>query len=61
MATLTLEYNPRSNFAKALIGLIQVSDKVRIVDSPYNQDFVRKIRKSEMSQKHAVNIDQLWD
>lgn len=61
MATLTLEYNPRSSFAKALIGLIQVSDKVRIVDSTYDPNFVEKIQKSEKSGKRVVNLDHLWD
>lgn len=39
---------------------VNVSDKERL-NSPYNQDFVNKIRKSEMSQKQVVNVNQLWN
>ena len=40
MATLTIEYNPHSNFANALISLIKSSNSVKVIEksekeSPY--------------------------
>ena len=50
MKTITFTYNSRSKFAKALIALIEASDDVKIIESPYEPDFVAKIKQSEKAK-----------
>jgi len=52
MATLTIEYNPRSNFANALISLIKSSNSIKIVEkstkeSPYDPKYVEEIKATD--------------
>ena len=60
MATITLEYNIRSKFANALIGLIKASDNVKIIESPYDPNFVAKIKKSEKCSKRFIKSSDIW-
>lgn len=65
MATLTLEYNPRSNFANALISLIKSSNSVKIiekptVESPYDPKYVEEIKAMDRKTFKAVKRKDLW-
>ena len=43
METITLQYNPNSNFAIALINLIKASDEVTVIESkPASKKRARK-------------------
>mgnify|MGYP003618274811 CR=1 FL=1 len=60
MKTITFAYNSRSKLAKAIIALIEASDDVKIIESPYEQDFVAKIKQSEKSKKRCVKASDVW-
>ncbi|MGM9825713.1 MAG: DUF2683 family protein [Paludibacteraceae bacterium] len=47
--------------ATKLIEALKVMDFVVIEKSPYNPDFVAKIKRSEKSKKHFVEVANLWD
>lgn len=60
MVTTTLRYNENSKFALTLMELIRLSNSVEIVESPYDQMFVSKIRASERSKKRIINPADIW-
>lgn len=63
MATKMIQYNGRSTALKQVLELFTTLGG-RIIDkeeSPYNPDFVKKIRKGEKSKKHAVDTDKIWE
>ena len=35
----------------------------RILDdeSPYDKEFVKKVRRAEKSKKHEIDIDKIWE
>lgn len=39
---------------------VLTSNKARMIESPYDADFVSKIRIAEKSKKYAVEIDKMW-
>ena len=67
MATLTIEYNPHSNFANALISLIKSSNSVKVIEksaeeSPYDPKYVEEVKamnrrtfKKEMFLQNLVS------
>ena len=62
METITLRYDPRNAVIKSIINSAVVAG-AEIEEkevSPYNQEFVRKIRRSEKQPGVKVNIDDLW-
>ncbi|MBR5972055.1 MAG: hypothetical protein IK017_05310 [Paludibacteraceae bacterium] len=61
MATITLKYNPRSKFAIALISLIKASsDKVEIIDSPYDKKYVSEVTAMDKTRFKSVKRCDLW-
>jgi hypothetical protein len=67
MSTFTIKLNERSTAGKALKTILSVFAKepgVEIVEekSPYNPEFVAKIKKSAASKtRYTVeNVDDLW-
>ena len=64
MAAITLEYDARSSVAtKALDFLLTLGVfKVRVASekSPYNKEFVDKIKRSEKSKGVKINTENLW-
>lgn len=59
MATVTLKFNPRNSLARKTLDYI-ISLGVFTVDSdsqsPYNQEFVNKIRKSETEPSKTLDL-----
>lgn len=59
MATVTLKFNPRNSLARKTLDYI-ISLGVFTVDngneSPYNQEFVNKIRKSEAEPSKTLDL-----
>lgn len=68
MTTITLKINERSSYGKALLELIKVgvNEKKGIEmveeESPYNPEFVKKIKESAASTElyEVKDIDELW-
>ena len=60
MATLTIEYNPRSNVAVSVINLIKQLSGIKVVESPYDPKFVAKIKRSAASPKRLVDPNTLF-
>lgn len=68
MVTLTLKINERSNVGKSLMSFLQSISKesksVEVVEekSPYNPEFVKRIKKAQKSGKYkVVNPNNLWE
>ena len=59
--TITIEFNEKSKYAQTLLELIKQSKCAKIVESPYDQAFVSKIKASEKSRKKIVDPNQIWD
>lgn len=66
MATVTIKILKNTRKTQHLIGLVRElakTDKnIEIEDSesPYNREFVKKIRKSEKQPGVKVDLDNLW-
>ena len=62
METLTIEYNAQDKAVKQIInGLLAVGVfHIKDAKSPYNPEFVEKIRKAEKQPSVKVDIDNLW-
>ena len=66
MATITIKIHKNTRKTQYLIGLVRElakTDKnIEIEDSesPYNREFVKKIRKSEKQPGVKVDLDNLW-
>jgi hypothetical protein len=59
--TVLLSFNPEDKRATQFLTSIKMLDFFHVEDSPYDSAFVAKIRKSEKSKKHVVQLDKLWD
>ena len=63
MTTKTIQYDGRSTALKQVLELFTTLGG-RIIDkeeSPYDPEFVKKIRIGEKSKKHEVDIDKIWE
>lgn len=66
METITIKINPRSKAGKVLNDLLQLLSKqpgIEIVQekSPYNPEFVRKIKRAEKRGDYIeVNPKNVW-
>ena len=66
MATITIKIHKNTRKTQHLIGLVRElakTDKnIEIEDSesPYNREFVKKIRKSEKQPGVKIDLDNLW-
>ncbi|MCO5231090.1 MAG: hypothetical protein M9958_08040 [Chitinophagales bacterium] len=67
MTTITIKINERTKAGKTLKELIEIFSKenkgVEIVSdkSPYNADFVAKIRRAEKQKSIKVNPNNIWE
>lgn len=61
MATLTIEYNPRSSVVMSAINLLKQLSGVKVVESPYDPAAVKRIKKSAAGPAHRVDIEKLWE
>lgn len=66
MKTITLKIDERTKVGKSFIAFIEAFSNekkgVEIVSdrSPYNPDFVAKIRRAEKQKSIKVNPDDIW-
>ncbi len=63
MTTKMIQYDGRSTALKQVLELFTTLGG-RILDkeeSPYDPEFIKKIRKGEKSEKHEVDIDKIWE
>ncbi|MBQ7533478.1 MAG: hypothetical protein IJT45_07290 [Bacteroidales bacterium] len=63
MTTKTIQYDGRSAALKQVLELFTTLGG-RIIDkdeSPYDQEFVKKIRMGEKSKKREVDVDKIWE
>jgi len=62
MATITLNYDIKNAVVKSILetAILAGTKVVEREDSPYNKQFVAKIRKSEKQQGIKVSLDELW-
>jgi len=61
MATLTLEYNARSNVAQSIIEMIRRVGVFSVKETlPYNSDFVRTIQENRYAKGTVINTEDLW-
>ena len=44
--TLTFEYDPLSEVAQQLIALLRVSKEVKVIESPYDPQFVKRVKRA---------------
>ena len=58
--TLTIEYNPLSNFAQQIVALLRVSKDVKIIESPYDPKYVKEIKKAAKGPMTRVKREDLW-
>lgn len=66
MATLTIEYNPRSNFANALISLIKYSNSVKIIEKSEKEMLLQNLsatgkeaKQIAAGKKRGKTLDEL--
>lgn len=66
MTKITLKINERTKVGKSFMAFLEAFSKqekgIEIVSdsSPYNQDFVAKIRKAEKQKSVKVNPKDIW-
>lgn len=63
MAIITLKYNARNAIAASLIEAIKKSGVFTIEveeQSPYDQEFVKKIERSAASEGKAIKTEDLY-
>lgn len=61
MQTFMVSFNPKDSRAAKLIEALKAMDFLTIEKSPYAPAFVEKIKKSEKSKKHFVEVAKMWD
>ena len=62
MATITLNYDTENAVVKSILdaAILAGAKIVEKEESPYNKEFVAKIRKSEKQEGVKINVDELW-
>ncbi len=63
MTTKTIQYDGRSTALKQVLELFitlggSIIDKE---ENPYDQEFVKKVRRGEKSKKREVDLDKIWE
>jgi len=65
MAQITIEYDARNTVAKTIIeliykvGVFKIKEEIK-EESPYNPEFVAKIRRAEKSKGKVMKIEDIW-
>ncbi|MBQ0076674.1 MAG: hypothetical protein KBS69_06040 [Bacteroidales bacterium] len=59
--TLTFEYNTMDVFASQLVELIRASKAVKVIDSPYDPQAVRRIQRAAKEPMTHIDRTKLWD
>lgn len=61
MQTFMVSINPKDKRATKLVEALKLMDFITIEKSPYDPEFVAKIKRSEKSKKHFVDVSKMWD
>ena len=66
MTTKTIQYDGRSTALKQVLELfVSLGGKIIENDkdekSPYDPEFVKKVRRAEKSNKHKIDLDKIWE
>lgn len=61
MQTFMVSINPKDKRATKLVEALKLMDFITIEKSPYAPEFVAKIKRSEKSKKHFVDVSKIWD
>ncbi len=59
--TFMVSINPNDKRATKLVEALKLMDFITIEKSPYSPEFVDKIKRSEKSKKHFVDVAKMWD
>ncbi len=59
--TFMVSINPNDKRATKLVEALKLMDFITIEKSPYDPEFVDKIKRSEKSKKHIVDVAKMWD
>lgn len=60
MTTITITLNEKSAKGKKFVEFIKTLDYIKIDESPYDPDFVKKIQKSRASKGKVIKTEDLW-
>ncbi len=62
MATITLKYDARNPLIKSILNsaILAGAEVEEKQASPYNKEFVQKIRRSEKQPGVKIDLDNLW-
>jgi hypothetical protein len=66
MATITIKIHKSTKKTQALISLVRELSKtdknieIEETGSPYNQEFVKKVQRSLVSEGKAIKTEDLW-
>ena len=61
MQTFMVSIDPKDKRATKLVEALKLMDFITIEKSPYASEFVAKIKRSEKSKKHFVDVSKMWD
>ena len=60
MATITLEYDGRNSAIKKLIAeMLNLGAKEKVEESPYDPEFVKKIKHAQNSKGVKIKLEDL--
>lgn len=66
MATITIKIHKSTKKTQALVSLVRELSKrdknieIEETDSPYNQEFIKKVQRSLASEGKAIKTEDLW-
>ena len=60
MTRLTVTVNTNTTKGKRFIEFIKTLDYIKVEESPYNPEFVKKIKESRASKGKAIKTKDLW-
>lgn len=60
MTRLTVTVNTNTTKGKKFIEFIKTLDYIKVEESPYDPEFVKKIKESRASEGQAIKTKDLW-
>ncbi len=61
MRSVIISFSPRNKKALQFIETAKLMDFFHVEESPYDPQFVAKIRQSEKSKTRKVDVKHIWD
>ena len=61
MRSVIISFSPLNKKALQFIETAKLMDFFRVEESPYDPQFVAKIRQSEKSKTRKVDVKHIWD